>query len=71
MTEGIIIALIGAAGVVIAAIIALIGVLVKKKSSSDSQSEKSRVINQRVKGNNNIQIGDIKIHAKGGGKEND
>lgn len=62
MTEGIIIAIIGAAGVVLAAIISLF-----KKSSGSGKNIK---IEQRQKGKNNTQIG-IQNNYGRGSKNND
>lgn len=53
MTEGVIIALIGAGGAIVAALIGGIFAIIKNgKKSSGSTS-----IKQKQKGNNNIQIG--------------
>ena len=55
MTEAIIVALIGAAGIVIVAIINKIG---DKKKASDTKTDGQKtVINQKAKGNNATQIG--------------
>ena len=53
MSENIIVAFIGASAVIIAAIVALIGNLGKKKSKSEGKT----TIKQSVKGNSNVQIG--------------
>ena len=60
MTEGIIIAIIGAAGVVLAAIIALF--------KKESKNEDTTTINQRQSGKNNIQIGQQNNYTNGDGK---
>ena len=60
MTEGIIIAIIGAIGVVLAAIISLF----KKKSNGKNTT----IINQRQNGNNNTQIGQQNNYTNGDNK---
>lgn len=52
MSEGIIIAIIGAIGVILSAIIAGVFSLLKKNNSKDKI-----VVEQKQKGNNNTQIG--------------
>ena len=52
MSENVLIALISAGGVIVAAIIALIGNMIKRNRGS-----KKTIIRQKAKGNSNIQIG--------------
>ena len=61
MTEAIIVALIGAAGIVIVAIINKIGG--KKKASDTKTDGQKTVINQKTKGGNATQIG-IQINKR-------
>ena len=64
MTEGVIIALIGAGGTIVAALIGGIFVVIKNGKKANGSTS----IKQKQKGNNNIQIGQQNYYSDKGNK---